>query len=367
MTGIKILHVGAHEELIMNYYRHFKSGRICFDYVLRKTGVDFRFKNDPCFDGRLHYITPMQTSVWLWIKELRSVIRSDRYTHVHLHLGWASIYGLIASVGLGKKLISHNHSYYKSSNPFRALMRKPLRFLINRLSDYMLACSVDSGKQLFPNGYTLLPNAIDYSRFQFKPINRVLIRGEFCVADDVIVFGHVGNFTQPKNHSFLIKIFSEIQKRLPKSVLFLVGADYGTLDAVRADVRSLGLEQQVVFVGDRSDVDRLLCAFDIFLFPSLFEGLPLALLEAQVSGLPCAYTSSISVDAVISQFCVPCDLKNDAEVWAVRAINLCAFGFDSNARIQRAAEVLGTFNVANVAHQLENFYLSTTEFIEPLA
>jgi glycosyltransferase involved in cell wall biosynthesis len=364
MAGIQVLHVGAHEELIMNYFRNFELERIQFDYVLRKGGVDFRFKNDPCFDGKLYYITPMQTSVWRWMRELRAVIRANKYSHVHLHFGWANIYGLIAGIGLGSKIISHNHSYYESSTRFRALMRGPLKYFINVLSDYKLACSVDAGRQLFNNDYILLPNAIDYSRFKFKSFTRGNVRSEFAISEISVVFGHVGNFIQQKNHLFLIQVFSEIRKVIPESILLLVGADYGTLEVVKEEVNRLGLDQYVVFAGDRSDVESLLCAFDVFLFPSLYEGFGMALLEAEVSGLPCVFSSSLPKDAVISTFCQPCDLKNGAEAWAVQAIELCNLGLDSDSRKKRAMSLPTTFDVVNVAHQLEDFYLSTAEIVE---
>jgi glycosyltransferase involved in cell wall biosynthesis len=361
---VKVLHVGAHEELIMNYFRNFKSGRIRFDYILRKNGVDFRFKDDPSFNGRLHYITPMQTSVWGWIKELRAVIRSDTYSHVHLHFGWANIYGLIAGIGLGTKMISHNLSYYESSSRFRKFMRRPLKFLINYLSDYNFAVTVDSGRQMFNNNYVLLPTAIDYCRFGYSNKERTNIRKEFDISFDSIVFGHVGNFYEPKNHGFLIRVFSEIRKLVPLAMLILVGADFGTQDEVRAEVNRLELDEYVVFAGDRSDVERLLCALDVFLFPSLFEGFGMALLEAEVCGLPCVYSSSLSTDAVISPFCTPCDLENGAKAWAVKAVELCSLGLDSDARIQRISALPNIYNVADVAHQLENFYLSTAESME---
>jgi len=361
MTVIQILHVGAHEELIMNYYRNFKHRSIRFDYVLRRGGQDFKFKNDPYFDGRLFYITPMQSSVWRWMIELRSIIRSNKYSHVHLHFGFANIYGLIAGIGLSSKMISHNHNYYQSSTRFRAFMRVPLKFLINILSAYKFACSGDSGRQLFNNDYILLPNAIDYSRFQFQQSSRDFIRFKFSIEPNSIVFGHVGNFLQQKNHLFLIKIFFEIRKLMPNSFFFLIGADYGTLEAVKAEVHRLDIEQYVVFAGDRSDVETLLCAFDVFLFPSLFEGFGLALLEAEVSGLPCIFSSSLPKDAVISPFCVPCDLEKGAVVWALKAIELCNLGLDADSRTNRTLYLPTTFDVARVAHLFENFYLSTAE------
>ena len=303
----------------------------------------------------------MQSSVWRWIQDLRAIISANKYSHVHLHLGWASIYGLIAGFGLGSKIISHNHNFYESSTLFRSLMRAPFKFLINFLSDYKFACSVDAGRELFNNDYLLLPNAISYSRFKFNLTNRKLARGEFAIEKSVIAFGHVSNFHPQKNHLFLIKVFFEIRKLMPNSILFLIGADYSTLEEVKAEVGRLDLDQYVVFTGDRPDVERLLCAFDVFLFPSFFEGFGMALLEAQVCGLPCVFSSLLPKDAVISPFCLPCDLNKGAYAWAEMAIKLCNLGLDADSRTKRALTLPTNYDVDRVAHQLENFYLSTAE------
>jgi glycosyltransferase involved in cell wall biosynthesis len=359
-NNMKVLQVGAHEELLINYYRHFKSGNVLFDYVLRKGGEDFRFKNDPIFDGELHYLTPLQVSPLKYIKELRQIVRFGKYSHVHLHAGWANIYGLFACLGLKVVTISHNHSFYCPHNRVAAFLRFFSKMAINLLSDYKFACSRETGTQMFIGNHRILPNAIDYKRFVFDANKRKVIRGCLNISDRSTVFGHVGNFYLPKNHVFLIYLFRKLKCALPGAKLILVGADYGTLDEVRRAVDSLGLREDVIFMGKRSDVEDILCAVDVFILPSIQEGFPLALLEAQASGLPCIFSSAIPADAAISNAARIYALDEGLEFWATHTLDLLQFGTDDHSRLSRIEQLPLTYDVARVAGELEEFYLSTS-------
>lgn len=355
MMMSKVLQVGAHEELMLTYYRHFQSGNVLFDYVLRKGGVDFRFKNDPKFDGKLHYLTPMQVSPIKYIKELREVVRSGSYTHA----GWANIYGLLACTGLNVVTISHNHNFYAASSSLKKFIRLVLRMAINGLTDYKFACSADAAKQMFYRNWWVLKNAIDYKKFTFNPLKRAELRDALNITENNIVLGHVGNFINQKNQIFLIQIFHAFKRLKPSAKMVLVGADYGDLDQVKQEVSKLKLESDVIILGDRSDVGDVLCAFDVFVFPSHYEGFGIALLEAQVSGLPCLYSSCIPRDAIIADTVLPCQLVVGAEVWARRVLDLVNLGVDDDSRIARIVKLPHTFDVAEVASELETFYLSS--------
>lgn len=354
----RVLHVGAHEELFMNYYRNFTTKSIVFDYVLRKGGVDFRFKNDPFFNGKIFYITPIDKSIFSWIIELRKLIKKNDYTHVHFHLGWANIFGLISTLGLNIINISHNHSFYEPKNTFFRFLRKFIKIFISKFSNINLACSIDSGKQMFGNNFILIPNAIEYKNFIFNPHLKNKIKSDLKILSEEIIFGHVGNFLQQKNQDFLINIFFEILKINNSSKLVLVGADYGTMNNAKILVNKLNIESNVLFLGNRNDVNEIMNIFDIFIFPSQFEGFGIALLEAQVSGLPCLYSSSIPKDAIVSPFSSSCSLDKDEKYWAMEAIELLNFGIDDNSRFNRIKKIPNKFDVALVSKELETVYLN---------
>lgn len=357
--AIRVLQVGAHEELMVTYYRYFNSNNIVFDYVLRRGGVDFRFKNDSIFDGKLHYITSIQESPFRYIKELREIIRSGSYSHVHIHAGWASVYGLIACLGLNVVKISHNHSFYASSSLVRRLIRLVLKVIISCLSDYKFACSGNAGKQMFYGKWGVLKNAIDYKKFIFNPIKRIELRAALKIDENCLVLGHIGNFSHSKNQIFLIQILHALKFFMPKAKMILVGADYGALDQVKKEVAKLKLESEVIFLGQRSDVENVLSALDVFLFPSHHEGFGIALLEAQVSGLPCLFSSCLPRDAAIADSAVSCQLAEGADVWARKILDLVHIGLEDSLRVARIANLSHTFDVTEVADELENFYLTS--------
>ena len=354
----KILQVSAHEQLMMTYFKHFNDFHLSFDYVLRKGGVDFRFKGDDAFDGELFYITPMQESVLRWALDLRAIIVRKKYRVVHFHLGWASIFGLFACCGSGVKAITHIHSLQKSSSQLNALVRALVKPIINMLSWRILACSADAAAQISYQGRgKILPNAIDYEKYKFNPKSRLRIRSELGVIKKT-VFVHIGNFYKPKNHIFLIKVFQEIKKKYSDAFLVMAGADYGTMSSVMSVVKNLSLSDDVLFLGSREDVPDVLSASDVFLFPSLFEGAPISLIEAQVNGLPSIFSKQISNDIVISDFCFPCRItESDIESWVVAVDKCINFGLDESSRAERSSSIAPLFDVRIVAHELEDIYL----------
>jgi|GEM_PF-3066065 len=356
----KVLQVGGHETLLFVYYRNFKMGLFSFDYVLRRGGVDFRFKDDPAFDGELFYLTPLQESKIKWMYELRQVIAQGKYEIVHLHLGWANVYGLLACIGLDVKLVSHNHNFYEASTFIRRLMRIPLKFIIHNLSKGgRLACSKNSFKEMFYGNGVVLKNAVDYSTFRFNLMARRRVRSQLGLADN-LVFCHVGNCIQQKNHKFLIEVFSKVKRVYRGAKLLAVGDDYGTMKEAKDMVIKLGLQQDVYFLGPRRDVPDILSASDIFLFPSFFEGFGIALLEAQINGLPCIYSKDIPRDAIITQFCFPCAInKPEVNSWVEAADTFVSLGLGLEDRSYRSETVDRSYDIKNIAHELEDFYQKT--------
>ena len=147
--------------------------------------------------------------------------------------------------------------------------------------------------------FTVLPNGIDTARFAARdPQRRALLRGELGVADNEILFGHVGRFSAQKNHPGLLKIFAAVRARLPKARLVLLGGgEPGYIEEIQNLARSLGLGDSVIFAGVRSNMQGFYDAMDAFLLPSLFEGLPVVLVEAQTAGLPCFVADTVDKGA----------------------------------------------------------------------
>ncbi len=158
--------------------------------------------------------------------------------------------------------------YNTASSLVIKIIRFFLKIIINGLTDYKFACSTDAGRQMFYGNWQVLKNAIDYKKFVFNQFKRIELRNTLNIAETCIVLGNVGNFINQKNQIFLIQIFRAFKCIMPAAKMILVGADYGDLDQVKQEISKLKLESDVVILGDRSDVGDVLCAFDVFVFPS---------------------------------------------------------------------------------------------------
>jgi glycosyltransferase involved in cell wall biosynthesis len=351
--------VGAHEDLMMNYYRHFSSGRVCFDFVLRRGGRDFRYREDPAFDGSLHYLTPLSESRRRWAQELRSVIKAGSYSHVHLHSGWANAIGVIAAMGMPVVRITHAHSEYPVSTRTVKLRNQIARTSITTLSNVRLACSDNAGRQMFGAGnFCIIPNVIEYAKFQFEVSTRSQVRASLGLTDDDLVVGHVGAFIPVKNHAFMLDVLRHLHENHPTAKLLLVGSGEENRTAVHRLVESSGLAEHVVLAGQRTDVSEFLCAMDIFLFPSLFEGFGMALLEAQVNGLRCFYSDSIPTEAVISEDQSALSLTDGARSWAQVIGKALIQRPDTGFRRQaRSLSTPVTYDASAHAQVLEDIYL----------
>ena len=217
------------------------------------------------------------------------------------------------------------------------------------------ACSQKAGEMLFGKSpFTVLPNGIDTARFAARdPQRRALLRGELGVADNEILFGHVGRFSAQKNHPGLLKIFAAVRARLPKARLVLLGGgEPGYIEEIQNLARSLGLGDSVIFAGVRSNMQGFYDAMDAFLLPSLFEGLPVVLVEAQTAGLPCFVADTVDKGAAFTDRVHFLPLQDEA-AWA-NTIAGASLRRDPDAR-RKAVEA--GYDIHHSAEILQEFYL----------
>ena len=201
------------------------------------------------------------------------------------------------------------------------MIKNLLQYPIRRTADCFFACSIPAGKWLFgkkvvnSNRFKVLKNAIDTKKYTFDYEKRIRIRNEFGITEDAFVVGHVGRFVDVKNHTFLIDIFKEITNKNNNAILLLVGE--GELKAsIKNKAISLGLSNKVVFTGLRDDIPNILSAMDVFVFPSLFEGLGIVAVEAQAAGLHTICADTIPSEARITDLFHYISLNEPAEKWA---------------------------------------------------
>ena len=203
-----------------------------------------------------------------------------------------------------------------------------------------------SSEQLFC--FALRQNGLDLNKFSFNQEGRNKIKKEFSIEDKLVV-GHIGRFNEQKNHVFLLKIFKDINKMNPNSVLLLVGN--GELqDKIKQKVKELGLETSVIFAGIRADVPQLLSAMDILVFPSYFEGMPNIILEAQTTGLPCLISDRITEEAKVCDCVKSMPLEKTSSDWANEAMVMKNDNRHSNDSAMREAG----YDIGDVAKDFIN-------------
>lgn len=366
----RILHVigslnnGGSQAMVMNLYRNIDRTKVQFDFIIDREDELFFEDEINCLGGKIYILpsfniknSPRYIKCW---NDFFSA--HPEYDIIHGHVrSTASIYLKIAKT-YGLTTIAHSHNT-SSGKGFPALVKNILQFPLRYIADYFFACSEPAGKWLFGNkvcnqaNFLILKNAIDTKKFIYNETVRNRVRDEFNLHNK-FVLGHIGRFHNQKNHTYLIDIFAEVKKTNENAVLLLVGE--GDLRrSIEAKVNKLGLSNSVIFAGVRSNVHELLQAMDIFVFPSLYEGLGIVVIEAQAAGLPCVVSDTIPKEAfinntdnkIISAF----PLNESAETWA-NAIQQYSV---IKERRNMFNEIKSSgYDITHTTKQIEEFYIN---------
>ena len=349
---------GGVEAVVMNYYRHIDRNKIQFDFICDEDSTDIPYGEIKKLGGKVILIPPYQ-KVFKYHKELKRVLKEGNYRIVHSHINTLSVFSLFAAKRADVPIrIAHSHSTTNKKEKKKNLLKQLLRpFSKVFATDYM-CCSELSGRWLFGNKtynkgkVYLLNNAIDLTKFKYDEKVRILKRKELGIKDNTLVIGHIGRFVAQKNHRFLIDIFNEIYKKNKNSLLLLAGQG-PLMDEMKEKVNSLGINN-VMFLGQRNDVNELYQAFDVFLLPSLYEGLPVVGIEAQATGNLCYFSDDMTKETKILDSTVFMSLTNTAEEWADRLLeNVKSFKkHDTTDEVSKYG-----FNIEEEASKLELYYM----------
>ncbi|WML47798.1 glycosyltransferase family 1 protein [Neobacillus sp. PS3-34] len=308
---------GGAETLIMNLYRNINRSKIQFDFLTCKDGVfDSEIKEMGGKIYRIPYIS--EVGHFNYIKKLNAFFSSKKeYKIVHSHLDKMSGHVLKAAKKAGIPFrISHSHNTQSEGGIAARLYKWHAGKLIHSNATNLMACSNDAARWLFNDKYQssmILKNGIETEKFQFSSRIRQKVREELKL-DNKFVIGDVGRFNHQKNHPFLIDLFNQFNKQAEDSILILVG-DGSLRTEMEMKVKKASIEDKVLFLGIRSDINHLLQAFDSLVFPSLHEGLPVSLIEAQASGLPCLISNHISKEVDLGMDLVNYCSLNDKSEW----------------------------------------------------
>lgn len=340
---VSAMNTGGAETFLMKMYRSLDREKYQMDFCVN-SDENFYEQEILKLGGKIYKIPAKSQNVCKWHQELKQVVRENGYQYVIrvCEHSLAVLDLLVAREGGAKQLIMRS-SNTGSGGKISTVVHRCFRFLPRTVPTVKLAPSTEAAEYTFGKGCVergevfLLHNAIDTNVYCFDEVARERLRKEMGLEDKFVV-GHVGRFNQQKNHAFLIDVFQELHQRNPRARLVLVGK--GELEeAVRQKVCALGLEEYVIFTGVRQDIPQLLSAFDVFLFPSLYEGMPNTVIEAQATGLPCVISDSITREADITGLVSYLKL-GDRNQWANRLVGCTPLGCserrDTTAKIREA-------------------------------
>ena len=332
---MRILHIvgamypGGVENFIMNLYRHIDRERFQFDFIVHQRRENDYVPEIEAMGGRVYELPRLTKHPVTNLREITQLTRENGYAFVIRHTANALIAPqLLAAKRGGAVTICHSHS---SDDPQVRLHRIGQR-LLPKAADFRFACSEQAGKWMYgeTGTFQIIRNAVDLSLFSYTKEKGERVRAELGIAGRH-VYGHVGNYIEVKNHPYLLKVYREIVNREPDAVCLCVGE--GELRGqIEAQVRELGLTKNVILTGLRKDIPDILSALDVLIFPSIFEGLPLTLIEAQAAGLPMLISDAITEDVVVTEGLVERrPISEDPALWAERAIALANGGIEGDA------------------------------------
>lgn len=374
-SPIRILHVvdalhrGGIETWLLQVLRLSDRQRLQMDFLVHNPSQPGDLTEEIRALGSNIILFPYLYKPWIYGNNFRKILtESDSYDILHVHaynylsgyiLRWAKQAGI-------KTRIAHSHTDSSQIESESAWYKRLSRFLTkywtDRYATLGLGCSRRGAASLFGEAWETDPRwqllycGIDPAPFH-TPVNSVAVRRELGIPEDAFVLGHVGRFDEHKNHQLIVDIAVEVAKCEPKTHLLLVGE--GRLRSqIEAKVSQIGMSDRVTFTGKRSDIPRLMLgAMDVFLFPSVFEGLGLVLLEAQSAGLPCIFSDVIPEEAdVVKPLVQRLSLKQPTSVW-VNAV-LSAYTKAPGIKQTEALAILeqSQFNIYKSIEDLTQIY-----------
>lgn len=329
----RILHVvsclerGGTEAFIMNHYRAMDRTEYQFDFLV------FREKDYPYLEeifrlgGRVFFCTaPSWKKIVPSIAEMVRIMEENGpycavHSNINIENAWIMVAAAIADIPVR---VSHSHDTKgKEGSCIVRLYRSFQNILIKIFATQYVGCGVKAGRYLYGDAFfnkkgKVIHNGIDVDRFISVPAEQIdTLRKSFGLnGSNGLVFGNITRFENKKNQQFVLEVFQRIAEKYPNATLLLGGTDGGNLQMIKEKTRTLKLEKQVKFIGERNDIPACLKLIDIYLFPSLYEGLPIALLEAQAAGCYCVASTAVSAESDIGLGRVLfCDLKDSPEHW----------------------------------------------------
>lgn len=311
------MHRAGLETMIMNYYRHIDRSKIQFDFLTHRPYRSDYDDEIEAMGGKIYYAPRLYPQNYpAYFRYMKKFFKEHpEYKVIHSHIDSMSYLPLLAAKKAGVPIrIAHSHNT-SIDRDWKYLLKQYYRLRITSVANVYFACGREAGEFLFPGKKSVyIPNAIEVAKFLYNEEIREKKRNELGWGGRFVV-GHVGRLSYQKNHKFLINIFREIYAVDSTALLVLVGIGEKELE-IKKQIVSLGLDNNVLFLGNRSDVNELYQGMDVFVMPSFFEGIPVVGIEAQFSGLPCIFSDKVPDQVKFSSKVNFLSLDTNPKEWA---------------------------------------------------
>lgn len=323
MQVVNIMDRAGLETMLMNYYRNIDRSQVQFDFMTHRSVEGAYNKEILEMGGRIFQAPRLYPQNYPKYFSFMKQFFQDHpeYKIVHSHIDTMSAFPLLAAKKAGiPNRIGHSHSS-KLDMDAKLPIKYAAKLMMPHVANIYCACGEIAGKFMYGNrDIQIIHNAIDIKKFDFDEKKRNAVRSKLGI-EGKFVIGHVGRFYYVKNQSFLLDVVKEIKKKRPNVVLLLIGKGEDE-DKLRSKVEELDLKENVIFLIDRSDVDELYQAMDVFVMPSIFEGLPVVGVEAQANRLPCLFSDNISKEVLLTDTAEMMDIHLPPETWADKILDM---------------------------------------------
>ena len=297
---------GGIQNVFKNYYSHMNTDEFKIDFIVHGDKIGELEKWFESYGSKIYHVSPRKKNPIKNIRQIASVIKNGNYDVVHCRQDYHGAIAMWLSKRYGVKIrIIHSHRAYPPEKLHQKFVRIIETKIVKKTATHFMACGILAGEWLYgkkavaENKVIVLNNATELDKFVYSKEKRDKIRGLYSLDENAVVLGHVGRFTEQKNHDLLINIFYGYLKECPNAYLMLVG-DGALRKSIEKKVNNLGIEKNVLFLGVRNDVPDLLNAMDVFVLPSRYEGLGNVAIESQANGLPVICSGFVPHDVAIS-------------------------------------------------------------------
>lgn len=357
---LRILHFqgrmgkGGAETFMMNAYRNIDRSKFQFDFLIYNDFEDVKPYNKEIHDlgGHIYAVPNPKKNILGYIKGVKALLKEKHFDIVHSEVFFGGGLNLLLAkqAGIDKRIVhSHATTDGKGNNLFMSTARKFFDHLMRENATDYLACSTEAGIGLYgeKQPFIFVPNGIDLEKYGNVPESKDAIREKLGIPSEAFVAGNIGRFEEQKNHTFLIDIFEQVLKKQPNSYLILIGE--GSLEEeVKEKVLSKKMQDNVLFLGLRDDIPELLKSMDVFLMPSLYEGLPISAVEAQASNKKLVLSNEVSAETKLTKNVKFVSLEESPEKWAEIILE--------KPYTNQPLPELAQYDMRSTAEQLENIY-----------